>query len=292
MALKEILNNPELKDDAELTIGDKTYRAGDLRSELNAPPEGYVPREEYDRTRSGYEQLATSVQALLATAAKNADADTGAVSRQPSDPKQMLRDALGSLLGEETYNYDADKYVGPAMKLAQERAREEALAKFKEQFEPTKAELEQKVTGLTKRLALDAGRLWYRQALKANEIPENPQTKKPYSLQEIATMAFQTKALDNDGWPDYDRVLDNITAPQRHQSELERAREEGRREGIRLAREQARNNLIGLPGGRAARIGEAKPAIDTSGKSANQLFAEALGLAVTDPEVMGQVEEG
>ncbi|MHB8577193.1 MAG: hypothetical protein ACYDCQ_17920 [Dehalococcoidia bacterium] len=288
MALKDIISNAELKDDATIKIGDQEYNVGELRAELSAPPEGYIPRAEFDRQAAQMGEMTQSVQALLAAAAKQTDAAPGdAPTRQ--DPKSMLREALSSLLGSDEYDYEADKYVGPAMKKAREQARDESLKGFDERFNPVKEKLEKDVTGLTKRLALAEGRAWYRQA--KSEIPENPQTKKPYSLQEIAGLAFQHKILDNDGWPDYDAVLDRMTAPKRQQTEIEKAREEGRKEGIRIARDINRQNLIGMPGGRSARIGETKPPIDTSNMSPRQMFDAALGAAVQDPEVMGDVEE-
>ncbi len=289
MALKDIISNAELKDDAEITVGDQTFKVGDLRAELSAPPEGYVPRADYDRQTTQMGEMTQSVQALLAAASKQADIVPGEAARQ--DPKTMLREALSSLLGSDEYDYEADKYVGPAMRKATEKAREESLKGFDERFNPVREKLEKNVDGLTKRLALAEGKTWYRQATRAGEIPENPQTKKPYTFQEIASLAFQHKILDNDGWPDYDAVTERLNAPRRQQTEVEKAREEGRREGVRLARENARQNLIGLPGGRSARVGDTKPPIETAGKSANQLFQEALGLAVQDPEVMGQVDE-
>ena len=290
MALKDIISNADLKDDTMLKIGDQEYKLGDLRAELSAPPEGYVPREELDRVTGQMGEMNRNVSALLAAASKQADAAPGEPVRQ--DPKTMLREALSSLLGSDEYDYEADKYVGPAMRKARDQARDESLKGFNEQFNPVKEKLEKNVDGLTKRLALSEGKTWYRQASRAGEIPENPQTKKPYTFQEIASLAFQHKILDNDGWPDYDAVTERLNAPKRQQTEVEKAREEGRKEGVRLAREGARNNLIGLPGGRSARIGDTKPPIDTAGKTASQLFNEALGLAVADPEIMDQVDEG
>jgi len=234
----------------------------------------------------------TSVQALLAAAAKNVDAAPPADPNVRQDPKQMLREALGSLLGSDEYDYEADKYVGPAMKRARDQARDEALKGADEKYNPRLEKIEKEKDGLTKRLALTEGRLWYRQAKKAGEIPDNPQTKQPYTLQEIASLAFTNKILDADGWPDYDSVTERLNAPKRQQTEIEKAREEGRREGIRIARERGRSELIGMPGGRSARVGgDNKPAIDTAGKTAGQLFNEALGLAIQDPEIIGALDE-
>jgi hypothetical protein len=86
-------------------------------------------------------------------------------------------------------------------------------------------------------------------------------------------------------------VLDRLNAPKRQQTEIEKAREEGRRQMAKEIRDGRRADLISLPGGRSARIGDTKPPIDTAGKTAQQMFAEALGAAVQDPEILGELEE-
>lgn len=283
MALKDIISNQELKDDAEIMIGDQKMKVGDLRAEFSSPPSGYVPQTEYDRLAQQHGQLTGTLTSFLNSATAAADKTDGAPP--PQDPREVLKSALTELLGDKGYDYDKDQYVGPAMKTAAERARKEALEEAESRFNPKLSALETAQKTALERQALVEEKAWYRS--NRDQIPTNSQTGKPYTSVELRKIALHNKVVDEQGWPDYDALLDRMTAPKRQQDAIQAAREEGRMAGIREARDAARNNLIGLPGGRSAGVGDGgKPPIDTEGKSPRQILDEALNSALGDPDIL------
>lgn len=281
----DILGNQDLGDDLEVTIGDKTLKVGDIRSLRAEAETNRRERDAYlaerDSIRGERDNLTRSVTDLLGQAGRMADADQ---TQQPTDPAQILRDALLPLLDKEDPNLTAlvqDKIFGKALTNVEERAVKRAMAE-NEELRNTVKELKGLVhdgfQGLVKAQVNEREQRWY--DINKRDIPKGADGK-PLRLEEIRNYASQRGlVLPGTQLVDYDSALEAITEPQRAEARMSEAEKRGYQKGLEDARRSA-GKVLPIFGDRAGgSVGKNK--IATAGKSQRQMVTEALSQGLAD----------
>lgn len=278
MALRDIIQGQP--DDAEVQVGEQKYRVGDIRAELH-DPEQYVSREEYQKLSANHQALGSGLLDFLNKAASST-ADQPQQQQAP-DVRSALRDGLKEILFQEQgYNYDKDQYVGPAMTKAEERAYERAMKDAAAKYDPLFNQMSEQLKQTTTQAILAEENSWYRQHKR--DLPKRPDGAE-YSLQDLRTLALRNNIVDDRKYPDYDTLLDRLTEPERRKVELQNKEDEAYKKGYAAARKEAAGNIMDVPGRGYLRVPENKPAIDTRGKSADQMIRESLNAAWDDDEL-------
>lgn len=278
MALRDIIQGQP--DEAEVQVGEQKYKVADIRRELH-DPEQYVSREEYAKLSANHQALGSGLLDFLNKAA----ASTTDQPQQPQAPdvRTALRDGLKEILFQEQgYNYDKDQYVGPAMTKAEERAYERAMKDAAAKYDPLFNQMSEQLKQTTTQAILAEENSWYRQHKR--DLPKRPDGQE-YSLQDLRTLALRNNIVDDRKYPDYDTLLDRLTEPERRKVELKNKEDEAYKAGYAAARKEAGGNIMDVPGRGFLRVPESRPAIDTKGKTADQIIREGLNAAWDDDEL-------
>ena len=279
-----------MDDATELTIGDKTFKLGDLKGEYtNERTQREALAKERDTLRTSYNDLDSSVRTLLGAAGRAAEGGGGDNPPAPVDHRAAIRDSLKEILGPEdpTNALFEDKLFGRAFKTVEERMAERLTALQTKQDESLKAVQDMVNKGfqsLAGAQVVERENRWYGE--NRSEIPKGQNGKK-ITLEQMRQFCDNNAIyIPNTQLRDFDRALDTLTAPARRQTEIEAAREEGRR----LGQQEARTNgakVIPLITERGAG-GMPKGDYNTTGKSARQIVSERIGQGLQDLSV----EEG
>lgn len=277
-----------LPDDAEITIGEKSFKLGDIKTEYT---QERTQREalagERDGWRSKHDKLSDSVATLLGQAGKAADAD----STPPVDPRQGLWDRLErAVKGDDPVDaLYADPLFGKALTRAEERAYERAEKENKrlsDAFETLKTEVTNGLNGLANASVYTQDAIWYGD--NKSDIPKGQDGKK-VTLKQMQDFADNNN-LFHPGTRirNLDRALEVLTAPTRRQAEISAAEQAAYQKGMNDARANAgkviplmsERNGGGMPKGQE---------YTTAGKSARQIVSERLqqGLADLSAEEAG-----
>lgn len=285
--LEEILNNTEVPDDLEISLGDKgSLKLGELRSGLRTRDEQIAARgKEAEEWRNRHSTLEGSVSSLLALAGKQTDDDASRPA--PVDPKESLREALRPLL-EKDDGIEAlmqDKLFGKALTAVEERAFQRAMKQNEElrnEFNSLKSTMDSGFKAMTQAQLSERADRWY--GINRKEIPADDKGRR-MSIQEIHQYGVDhNMVVPKTNLVDYDAVLDSMTAPVRRQNEMSEAERRGFQKGLEQGRSQA-GKVIPLMSERSAGGVDGKP-YSTTGKSAKQIVSERLqqGLAELSAE--------
>lgn len=284
MALRDIIKG--LADDAEVQVGDQRVKVSDIRGEFY-DPDKYVTKENYDKLNGDHNALQSGVLNFLNKAAAASTEQPQNGNQQPAqppvDPRQIAKDALRTIFAnDEGYDYSKDAYVGPAMTKAEERAYERAMKKAEEIYGPRIKEIDDRLKATTAQAILAEENAWFNQNFK--ELPMRPD-KQPYSLQDLRQLALQNHVLDARGYPDYNRLRDALNEPVKRAKETSDKEDAAYKRGIADARKAAANQLVDVPGRGFVPVEDAKPPMETKGKSQDQIIREALNLAFSDDDI-------
>jgi hypothetical protein len=283
MALRDIIKG--LDDNQQVQIGNEQVRVGDIRGEFY-DPEKYVSREEWNRVNTERDQMSAGVLNFLNRAAASTEQDMNrpapAPAEPPPDPRSMFKEAVKGLFADEGYDYSKDQYVGPAMSKAEERAYERALKKAEEIYGPKINELDQRLQATTRQAILAEENSWFNQNYAS--LPMRPD-KQPYSLENLRQLALQNRVVDQRGYPDYNRLKEALLEPDRRQKEVTDKEEAAYKRGLSDARKAAGAGIVDVPGRGFVPVENVKPPVDIKGKSQDQIFREALGLAFNDDDI-------
>jgi hypothetical protein len=286
MAIRDIIKGQP--DDAEVQVGEQRYKVSDLRSELH-DPEQYISREEYNKLSANHQALGSGLLDFLNKAA----ASTTDQQPQPNatpDVRTALRDGLKEILFQEQgYNYDKDQYVGPAMSKAEERAYERAMKDAAAKYDPLFNQMSEQLKQTTTQAILAEENSWFRQHKR--DLPKRPDGA-DYSLQDLRTLALRNNIVDDRKYPDYDTLLDRLTEPERRKTEVKDKEDAAYKAGYAAARKEAGQTIMDVPGRGYLRVPEQKPAIDTKGKTADQIIREGLQAAWGDDELFNLTGNG
>ena len=288
MALRDIIQGQP--DDAEVQVGNEKYKVADIRSQLH-DPEQYVSREEYAKLSANHQALGNGLLDFLNKAAASSETRSPENNQNAGpDMRTALRDGLKEILFQEQgYNYDKDQYVGPAMTKAEERAYERAMKDAAAKYDPMFNQMAEQLKQTTTQAILAEENSWFRQHRR--DLPKRPDGQE-YSLQDLRTLALRNNIVDDRKYPDYDTLLDRLTEPERRKKEVTDKEDAAYKAGYAAARKEAGSNIMDVPGRGYLRVPEQKPAIDTKGKTADQIIREGLQAAWNDDELFNMTGNG
>ena len=282
MSIFDDLNNENLGDDLEISLGDKSIKLGDLRNEYR---ETRTRASQYDSVaaerdaiRTERDTMSRSVADLLAKAGQMADADPGA----PPDTRQALRDALAPLFDKDDPSAALfeDKVFGGALTKAEQRAYDRAKAdidKNNSELAELRSMMRDGFQALTNAQVAERDNRWYE--INKREIPKG-EDKRPMSLTQIREYAVARNLMvPNTRLVDYDAALESLTEPTRREQAMSEAEKRGYEKGLQAARSNA-GKVLPIFGDRSAGAPGSK-ALSTVGKTQKQIMQDALrtGLA-------------
>jgi hypothetical protein len=282
--LDDLLENKELADELEISIGDKTAKVGDLRALRSESSRTRTERDaiaaDRDAIRGERDNLTRSVTDLLGKAGRMTDDDT---RQRPIDPRDAVTEGLAALLKKDDPSEALwkDPTFGGALTQAEERA----YARAKKDYDGLAAtvnEIRENVqngfTSLTKAQVYERENRWY--DINRKEIPNGEDGKK-VSLTQLRQYAAERQMfIPGTQLLDYDAALGTLTEPTRRAEEMTAAERRGYEKGIAAARTKSAE-VIPLFGDRSAGGGGA-PAIKTAGKTQKQIVQESLQRGLAD----------
>ena len=257
MTLQEILDNKELTDDTEISLGGdrgsiKLSELRGLRQEVATRDERLTALQtERDSFRTKHDQLAESITSLLGTADKAARRD---VDNPPTDPKAAAREVLAELLKSDdpTDALFNDKLFGAALK----KVKEDAVGASKQEITRLEAAInelrdiqKQGFEGLTRAQLMERENRWY--DINRKEIPNGADGKR-LSMKDLREYAVSRNiVVPGTQLLDFDRTLEVLTEPERAKANMTAAEQRGYEKGLRDARAQ-QGKVLPLFGDRSA----------------------------------------
>lgn len=280
----EILENKELGDDIEISLGDKTLKLGDLRSEYRETHDRAsrldAVSQERDAIRTERDTLSRNVGDLLAKAAQQTDDDA---RHQPVDSAELLRNALRPLYEKDDPSAALfeDKVFGGALTKAEQRAYDRAHAEIdaiNARFEEQNKLVRDGFQALTNAQVAERENRWY--DINRRDIPKGADGK-PLTAGQIREIAVSRNLLvPGTRLLDYDAALEVVTEPTRREQMMSEAEKRGYEKGLAAGRTDKAKvlPLFGdRPGGAA---GGTK--VGATGQSARQIVGNAVAQGMAD----------
>lgn len=227
-----ILDDPELKDDDELTFGKQKIKVGDLRAYRSAQDQAVAERDaRYNDAATQYANVAAMANDYKA----KLDAALAAQgSDQRVDENKLLEVLVKRLKGDEGTNIfeKPGDYFKPVVDKLKE------LDALKENFES--------MTAAQKKATQDAF-AWQLQKDMKRDYRSIKDWPKEMSFEKALQMAQQNGYVDRaDGYPDFDKLSEALNAPERQKREREEIETAAEKRGYEKAVRESTN--VPMPG--------------------------------------------
>lgn len=227
-----ILDDPEITDDTEIVIGKQKVRAGDLRDYRRAQ------QTEIESRDARYNDAATQYANVAAMAndykAKLDAALAAQGSDQRVDESKLVDLLVKRLQGDKGANIfeKPGEYFAPVVDKLKE------LDKLKENFE--------NLTAAQKKATQDAF-AWQLQKDMKRDYRSIKDWPKEVTFEKALQMAQQNGYVDRaDGYPDFDKLHEAMTAPERQKKEREDLESAAERRGYEKAIKES--STVPMPG--------------------------------------------
>jgi hypothetical protein len=227
-----ILDDPELKDDDELTFGKQKIKVADLRAYRAAQDQAVAERDaKYNDAATQYSQLATMANQYKA---QLDEALAKAGRPETVDESKLLEVLAKRLLGDQKKSVldQPGEYFQPVVDKLKK------VDDIEKRFD--------EMTAAQKKATQDAF-AWQLQKDMRRDFRAIKDWPKDMTFEKAIQMAQQNGYVDRaDGYPDFDKLHETLTAPERQKREREEYESAAEKRGYEKAMQQA--STVPLPG--------------------------------------------